>query len=213
MSNSPSFKAVKKELTLFGRNPQTDYRKKGEVLDFDVRYSIGINRIIYSFEVRGKSANYSVTIAFDDVSFSKDRDRLHQMPAKVKGKYGVGRPTNMWYRKPALNKNPTLVKSTDPDFRFRFMKELADNKGLYPASNSWLRYDARNEYKKNPNLSKPPKDKKFYKVKHPQGGSYWRATPHPDEGGKQFENPKGLMGYSYPIAAALKFLRKEELIK
>lgn len=121
-----SFKDIKAELAQFGRTPNKNYRGKGEVLDYEVRHEIGTNRIVYNFKVQGESDVYKVVLVFGDVTYTDVKDSKHTMPAKVSSsRYGGGgRPKKMYYTKPNI-KNKLMIRSSDPDFRFRFMKELA----------------------------------------------------------------------------------------
>ena len=199
-----SVKKVKKDLLQYGRFPQN--MEKGKLLksSFTIRYAKGTNSINYIAIIQGESSKYRVQVNFYNVEYQEEQDITHDMPARVNRKL-------YWYKKPNFRDNPIKLKSTDPDFRFRFEKELYDKNALI---GNWRRYDARKEDKKNGLSAKERKNTEYYKVSHPQGGNYIRKTPQPDKpllpdwpnGGRPFLNPQGYAGYSYPVNTLLDYL-------
>lgn len=209
MANT-NLKKIKKDLLRYGRMPQNYEKAKVIKGSIDIIYSKGTNSIRYIGVVQGNSAKYRVQVQFFDVEFSDKKTILHTIPAKVGGKI-------YWHKKPTFADNPVKLKSTDPDFRFRFEKELFDKKALI---GNWRRYDARKEDKVRGVSAKEINKTVYFKVTHPQGGSYTRKTPEPNkkvlpdfpDGGRPFLNPKGLSGFSYPVNSFLQYLVKSELV-
>lgn len=205
-----TLKKIKKDLLRYGRMPQNYHDARVLKGSIEIIYSKGTNSIRYIGIVQGRSAKYRVQVNFFNVEYVENRDLVHNMPARVNRKL-------FWFKQPNFRDNPVKIKSTDPDFRFRFEKELFDKKALI---GNWTRYDAKKEDKKNGVSAKERKKTDYFKVTHPQGGSYIRKTPHPNkpvlpnfpDGGRQFLNPKALTGFSYPVNSFLKYLLDTDLV-
>jgi len=205
-----TLKKIKKDLLRYGRMPQNYFKPKVLKGSIDIIYSKGTNSIRYKGIVQGRSDKYVVQANFFDVEYSDNQTVLHTMPCRINRKL-------YWHKQVTFRDNPVKLKSSDPDFRFRFEKELFDKKALI---GNWRRYDAKKEDRKNGLSAKEIKKSTYYKVTHPQGGSYIRKTPQPNkptpefpQGGRPFENPKGLTGYSYPVNAFLKYLVDSQLVR
>lgn len=120
-------KDVKAELRKFGRTASKypQYR----VSKLQSRASNITKSVSYKAIVRGETDNYMVHVQFFNVIFSKDK-KPDYVPVKV--------DDELWYyRVPTIRSNPVHIKCSDPDFRFRFEKELYDNSGLV---GNWRRY-------------------------------------------------------------------------
>ncbi|MHA2202615.1 MAG: hypothetical protein ACW991_02890 [Candidatus Hodarchaeales archaeon] len=120
-------KAVKRELNQFGRklNKYPTYR----VSKHSFRAAPGISSVMHKGVVHGETNNYMVHVQFFKVKFSKEKKKDYE-PVNVDG--------TLWYYKvPTIRSNPAKLKCSGPDFRFRFEKELSDEKGLI---GNWRRY-------------------------------------------------------------------------
>jgi len=215
-----TFANIVADLKKFGRKIAPSKIKKVIASSYSIIPNLGSNSLVFKGQVNGDSNPlYNVKMVFFKIKFSDKPSKIFNQSALLTTLEGRKRK-RVYYTTPSLSKNPVMVRSDDSDFRFRFMKELAMKNSLWPGSNSWIRYDAKKEASKGKVKSKKRGKKKgktvkkvYYQVTHPQGGTYTRATPHPDEGGREFMNPKGLMGYSYPIKNFRDFLLKKEVIK
>ncbi len=211
MAQGATIRRISKELKRFGRIPDSYKISKMVGKTFEIKYRPGINSVTFIAMVKSLNSSpakgsksegaYRVQITFNNVEYKENSSNVHTMPARVDRKL-------YWYKQPTLADNPVQIKSTDQDFRFRFEKELFDNKALI---GGWRRYDAKKEDKKSGKSAKQIRSSKYFKVTHPSGGSYTRKTPKPNtvvDGitGLPFENPNGLMGFSYPVNTLLKYL-------
>lgn len=207
-----SLKKVRTELKKFGRMPEGLPDGKVQKGSIDIQYVPGAGAIVFmaiiesahrrpnQYTGKVERAKYKVSMKFLDVDFSLRPDAKHDNPAVVNRK-------TYWFARPSLSKNGVMLKSTDPDFRFRFEKELADNKSLI---GNWTRYDAKKEDKLRGVPQKQIRKTKYYSVagrirKTPRPGTVDDSVS-PPKVGRPFENPKGLMGYSYPVQNFLDYL-------
>jgi hypothetical protein len=214
------------ELTKYGRSKGDRKLTRVVAGDLEVIPMVGIKRISYVAPVHSANASdhsagfadqvrmkgdkgakkYLVKIWFFDISFSKHSDDIHTEPIRVNR-------VLWWHEKPSLAKHKVKIHSTDPDFRFRFGKALADNAAKI---GNWVRYDGKQDDRGLGLSAKQVKDKEkrggYHKVKHPTGGTYIRKTPDPNKGGRDFLNPKNTMGYSYPVHTLIQYLLKKGFI-
>jgi hypothetical protein len=84
--------------------------------------------------------SYLVYVYFQGVDYKEERDAKHKFPVDVLGKL-------YWYSPIDINTSTVRVKCSDPDFRYRFEKELYDVGALI---GNWRRY------KPVPNSGRPP---------------------------------------------------------
>jgi hypothetical protein len=120
-------KQVQQQLRQFGRQPKKypKYRVSKAVLRGSPRTkSLSIKAVVH-----GETNNYMVHVQFFKVDFSEE---------KVEGYKKIDIDGETWYYDvPSVRENPVNLKCSDPDFRFRFEKELYDNGGLI---GNWRRY-------------------------------------------------------------------------
>jgi hypothetical protein len=143
-------KDVRDELKAFGRNPNK--YDKYRVTQVQFRGSEITKSISYKAVVVGATNNYLVHIQFFKVDF------LDEDPEKEGYKKITVDGETRWYKTPSVRSNPVNIKCSDPDFRFRFEKELYDNNGLI---GNWRRYT-----RKTP---PPPVGRPYANPKHLMG--------------------------------------------
>lgn len=126
---------VLKELKQFRKGAPNKYNNKLKVTKFEEANAAGINSVTFRGIVTGefvrqdedggraKRQKYRVAVQFFEVKFSKAKSKFFSIPAKI-GK------ALQFRQVPNLKENTVKLKCSCPDFRFRFEKELFDNKGL-----------------------------------------------------------------------------------
>ena len=75
---------------------------------------------------------YRTSVQFFELQFSETKSKFFSVPAKVGGKL-------MYHQVPNLKENSVKLKCECEDFRFRFEKELFDNKGLIGRFRKYVR--------------------------------------------------------------------------
>jgi len=125
---------VLRELKRFRKGAPGKYPSKLKLSKFEESNARGINSVTFRGVVTGEEAReaggggkrkqkYRVAVQFFEVKFSESKSKFFSVPARIQG--------NLFYRQvPDLKENSVKMKCSCPDFRFRFEKELFDNKGL-----------------------------------------------------------------------------------
>lgn len=137
----------------------------------------GVSRSTNPDRKRGDPINYIVFIQFFGVEFSDKKTK--EFSVKSKTRAGVA----VFHRPLSVRKHKVSIKSTDPDFRFNFEKQLFDKAALI---GNWRRYIRQTPPKKRP-----------------------KRPTNPNPIGVDFKNPSNFLGFSKHVWALLIKLRSK----
>lgn len=150
------------------------------VSKLESRAAPGINSVTYKAVVKGSGTrDYITFVQFFDVEFKENKDKKFFIPVSV--------GENLkFHSKHSVAKNRVSLKCSCDDFRFRFEKQLFDEKALIGRFRKYVR--------KTPPPVRPANAK------------------NPNPIGKDFENPDDYLGFCKHIWSLLNALKGSDIV-